>query len=87
MFLAIFARLVETELRFGLRNPITILITNKFSKSLRTRVRAWTMGVLNPLATLTASGMLGGLPGGSVAALQHVPQHGRHLADQHDTEQ
>ena len=30
--LAVFARFVESELRFGLRNPIMMLITNKFSK-------------------------------------------------------
>src|SRR5207302_961068 len=42
--LAIFDRFVETELRFGLRNPIMQLITNRFSKPLRTRVRSWTRG-------------------------------------------
>jgi hypothetical protein len=59
--MAIFARVVETELRFGLRNPITQMITNKFSKALRVRVRAWSIGVLNPLATLMASVLLSGL--------------------------
>jgi len=59
--MAVFARLVETELRFGLRNPIMQLITNKFAKDLRVRVRAWTMGLLNPLATLASSFLLGGL--------------------------
>jgi len=61
LVMAVFARLVETELRFGLRNPITILITNKFSKALRTRVRAWTMGAVTPVATLATSGMLRGV--------------------------
>src|SRR5207244_6571388 len=36
------------------------LITNKFSKALRLRVRAWTIGLLTPLGTLTASGLLYG---------------------------
>jgi ATP/ADP translocase len=59
--LAVFARFVETELRFGLRNPIMQLITNHFSKALRTRVRSWTMGVLTPVSTLLAAALLGGL--------------------------
>jgi ATP/ADP translocase len=59
--LAIFARLVETELRFGLRNPINQLLTNKFAKSLRVRVRAWTLGLLIPLGTMLCSGLLLGL--------------------------
>src|SRR5206468_741246 len=58
---AVFARLLETELRFGLRNPLMQLITNTFSKALRVRVRAWTMGLLTPLGTATASGLLAGL--------------------------
>jgi hypothetical protein len=56
--LAVFARLLETELRFGLRNPITMLITNKFPKSLRARVRAWNLGSVTPLATLLCSQLL-----------------------------
>lgn len=47
----------EAELRFGLRNPIMQLITNKFAKSLRVRVRAWSLGL--PLATLLSSIVLG----------------------------
>lgn len=58
---AVCARLLETELRYGLRNPLMQLITNKFSKALRMRVRAWTMGLLTPVGTLTASALLGGL--------------------------
>lgn len=65
--LAVFARAVETELRFGLRNPITMLITNKFSKLLRIRVRAWNMGILVPLATLGSSALLGGFVQGNAA--------------------
>lgn len=72
LVMAVFARLVETELRFGLRNPITILITNKFSKALRTRVRAWTMGALTPLATLAASSLLGGLRRGAAGSIPWV---------------
>lgn len=59
--MAVFARVVESELRFGLRNPIMQLITNKFSKTLRVRVRAWSFGVVTPLATLGSSFLLGGL--------------------------
>lgn len=58
MTTAVFSRLVETELRFGLRNPIAQLITNKFSRAVRTRVRSWTMGVLTPVATIIASGLI-----------------------------
>jgi hypothetical protein len=58
---AVFARLLETELRFGVRNPLMQLLTNKFSKGLRLRVRAWTMGLLTPLGTFTSSALLGGL--------------------------
>jgi ATP/ADP translocase len=61
--LAVFSRVVESELRFGLRNPIMQLITNQFSKSLRLRVRAWSFGMLIPFATLISSGMLQGLSG------------------------
>ena len=59
--LAVFCRLVETELRFGLRNPVVQLLTNQFSRSVRIRVRAWTMGLLTPAGTLAASLMLGAL--------------------------
>jgi ATP/ADP translocase len=55
---AIILRLLETELRFGLRNPIMQLITNKFSKSLRVRVRAWSFGVVLPLGTLATALLL-----------------------------
>jgi AAA family ATP:ADP antiporter len=63
---AVFGRLVEAELRFGLRNPVTQLLTNKFSKPLRIRVRAWTFGVLIPAATLAAAAALAGLTGAAV---------------------
>lgn len=59
--LAVFCRLVETELRYGVRNPLMQLVTNTFTKPLRVRVRAWTMGVLTPAGTLAASAALGAL--------------------------
>ena len=59
--LAVILRLIETELRFGLRNPIMQLITNKFSRALRVRVRAWSFGVVIPLGTLATALMLQGL--------------------------
>src|SRR5262249_22497668 len=57
---AMLCRLIETELRFGLRNPLMQLLSNHSSKPLRLRVRAWTIGVLTPVGTLTASLLLGG---------------------------
>ena len=65
--LAVFCRLVETELRYGVRNPLMQLVTNTFSKPLRVRVRAWTMGVLTPAGTLAASALLGALARGGAA--------------------
>ncbi|MGF1581991.1 MAG: hypothetical protein ACFCD0_21915 [Gemmataceae bacterium] len=56
--LAVVCRFVETELRFGIRNPVMQLVTNEFTKDIRTRVRAWTLGILIPVATLIASGLL-----------------------------
>jgi ATP/ADP translocase len=55
---AIASRALETELRFGMRNPVNQLIVNKLSKPLRVRVRAWSLGVLIPVATLMTSGAL-----------------------------
>jgi ATP/ADP translocase len=56
---ALFARFLETELRLGLRNPLMQMITNTFSRPLRIRIRAWTMGLLTPMGTGLASGLLG----------------------------
>lgn len=56
--LAVFSRLLETELRTGLRNPISMLITNQFAKHERIRARAWSMGVVTPLGTLASCGLL-----------------------------
>ena len=53
--LAMFCRFLETELRFGVRNPLMQLLSNQFSRPLRIRVRAWTMGFLTPAATLASS--------------------------------
>lgn len=52
---ATYARLIENEFRFGIRNPISTLITNKFPKKIRSRARAWTIGVVNPCALFIAS--------------------------------
>ncbi len=52
---AVFARFVESELRYGLRNPLAQMTVNLFPKTLRTRARAWSLGVLIPLATLVAA--------------------------------
>ncbi|MCA8958271.1 MAG: hypothetical protein KDC87_19495 [Planctomycetes bacterium] len=61
--LAVTCRFVETELRFGLRNPLMQLITNRFSKPVRIRVRSWTLGILVPLSTIAASALLSVLVG------------------------
>jgi hypothetical protein len=58
---AVWSRLLESELRFGLRNPINQLVTNQFSRPDRVRVRAWTLGALNPVAALLGSITLGTL--------------------------
>lgn len=58
---AVFARLVEGELRYGLRNPISQLIVNQFSRALRIRARAWSLGLLIPLSTLASSLLLSAL--------------------------
>ena len=57
--LAMLYRFVETELRFGVRNPLMQLMSNQFAKPLRIRVRAWTMGFLTPIATMLSSMALG----------------------------
>ena len=59
--MALFARFVESELRFGLRNPVSQMIVNQFPKIVRTRTRAWSLGLVIPLSTLTFSAMLAGL--------------------------
>ena len=57
---ALFSRFVETELRNGLRNPIMMLMTNTFERSMRPQARAWLMGVIIPIATILSSLLLQG---------------------------
>lgn len=52
---ALAARFAESELRFGWRNPINQLVVNKFSKTLRIRMRAWSIGVLIPVGTMVSA--------------------------------
>lgn len=65
---AVWSRLLESELRFGLRNPINQLVTNQFSRADRLRVRAWTIGALNPVAALIGSITLGTLQFGGLTS-------------------
>jgi hypothetical protein len=68
--LALFSRAVENELRFGFRNPIHQLLVNAFSKPMRIRVRAWSLGFLIPISTFLAGAGLSLLaPGAGVAWL------------------
>jgi ATP/ADP translocase len=64
---AIYSRLLETELRFGLRNPIAQLMTNLFPKTFRIRARAWSIGAVTPLATMLASVILQTIPVAAVS--------------------
>lgn len=57
--LAIAGRFLESELRFGLRNPVNQMLVNRFPKRMRIVVRGWSLGWLIPIGTLTASAMLG----------------------------
>ena len=65
---AVVSRLLESELRFCLRNPVNQMYTNLFTKGMRAQIRGWAMGFFNPLAALLASGVLGGLQGVGRAA-------------------
>lgn len=56
--MAIASRFLETELRFGLRNPVNQMMVNRFSKAMRVVVRGWSLGWLIPLATLLSSGLI-----------------------------
>lgn len=51
---AVLARFVETELRFGLRNPLSQMIVCLFPRTIRTQARAWSRGVVIPAATIVA---------------------------------
>lgn len=55
---AVFNRMMETELRIALRNPVTILLTNCFEQHQRKIVRAWAIGMIIPLATMVSSLLL-----------------------------
>ena len=56
--LATATRFIENELRFGFRNPLNQMFVNRFHRSMRILVRAWSLGWLIPLGTLLASGLL-----------------------------
>lgn len=59
IFSAVYIRFIEAELRLGYRTSIINLIANKFPKPIRAKARAWGMGVIVPVSTLTASVILG----------------------------
>ncbi len=56
---AVAARFVEGELRYGLRNPVSQMVVNQFPKPIRLRARAWTLGTLIPIAAAGAAVVLG----------------------------
>lgn len=55
---AVFSRFVETELRFGLRNPVAQMILNQFSSPVRIQARAWSLGFLVPCSTVVTALLL-----------------------------
>lgn len=59
--LAVASRFVETEFRFGFRNPVNQMVINRFPRQTRIVVRAWSLGWLIPVGTLLTSGVIGGL--------------------------
>lgn len=59
--IAVACRFIETELRFGLRNPVNQMMVNRFSKPMRIVVRGWSLGWLIPVGTLIAAGMIAAL--------------------------
>lgn len=59
--IAVASRFLESELRFGLRNPVNQMMVNRFAKKMRIVVRGWSLGWLIPTGTLIASGMIAGL--------------------------
>ncbi len=58
---AVASRFLESELRFGLRNPVNQMMVNRFPKRTRIAVRGWSLGWLIPIGTLIASGLIAGL--------------------------
>lgn len=59
--IGVFSRFVESELRFGLRNPLHQMLVNQFPKKMRIKVRGWSLGWLIPVGTLLASALIAGL--------------------------
>lgn len=59
--MAMASRFIESELRFGLRNPVNQMMVNRFTKKMRIVVRGWSLGWLIPAGTLIASAMIAGL--------------------------
>jgi len=57
--IAVASRFLESELRFGLRNPVNQMMVNRFTKKMRIVVRGWSLGWLIPTGTLIASAMIG----------------------------
>ncbi len=66
---AVFARFVETELRYAVRNPLAQMTVNLFPKQTRTSARAWSLGILIPATTFVASLTFGLLVRWDVMAL------------------
>ncbi len=58
---AVASRFLESELRFGLRNPVNQMMVNRFAKKTRIVVRGWSLGWLIPAGTLVTSGVIAGL--------------------------
>jgi ATP/ADP translocase len=58
---AVASRFLESELRFGLRNPVNQMMVNRFAKRIRIVVRGWSLGWLIPIGTLVASGLIAAL--------------------------
>lgn len=70
---AVASRFVESELRFGLRNPVNQMMVNRFAKKMRIAVRGWSLGWLIPAGTLITSGLIAGLlQAGGAAAVSIV---------------
>lgn len=54
LYTAMLARFIETELRMSLRNPVMNMFYNAVPDTMRARARAFTFGMVLPLATLVA---------------------------------
>jgi hypothetical protein len=51
----VLVKFVEGELRYSLRNPVSQLTVNLFPRPIRIRARAWSLGLLIPVASGAAS--------------------------------